>query len=627
MTSADGATDTTRDFTTGERDRAPRWSPDGARLAFVRAEDKHRPQIHLIDLDGGEARAVTDLEEGSIGTLRWSPDGRHIAFSFRAVDPQWTQAAIKERKENGLTDPPREIDDWWYRLDGDGYFNAQRYQLWIVDTETGSTRCLYKKDRLGGFTFDFSPRGDRLAVTTNRAARALVEPWKDEIAIIDVARGTAKPLTKLPAGPKTNVKWSPDGKQLAWAGREGRDGTYSVENLELWVANVDGTAAKSLTANTDDCLMAIAVGDTSGASFEPNLAWSPNSTRLYMRIGRHGESHVASVPRRGGALTMHTSGTAEWDLGSFSADGSRVALQRSAPVALPEVWSGVVGKATAPFTTTAATALNAALLRELTLARPKSHWVKTADGTKVHTWVLLPPGHTKSSRKRYPAILEIHGGPHGQYGVGFFHEMQLLAAHGYVVVFSNPRGSKGYGRDHCAAIRGAWGTADWVDIQAVTAFMQEHAHIDPKRMGIMGGSYGGYMTNWAIGHTHDFKAAITDRCVSNLVSMGGNSDYIEAPDEYFAGNFWDRPEARWESSPIRTIGNCRTPTLIIHSEGDLRCNVEQGEQVFAALKLLGVPTRFVRYPASTSHGMSRSGPPDMRLHRLREILAWWAARL
>ncbi|MCZ6543602.1 MAG: prolyl oligopeptidase family serine peptidase, partial [Planctomycetota bacterium] len=163
----------------------------------------------------------------------------------------------------------------------------------------------------------------------------------------------------------------------------------------------------------------------------------------------------------------------------------------------------------------------------------------------------------------------------------------------------------------------------WEDVQAVTKFIQTRPYVNKKRMGVMGGSYGGYMTNWVIGHTQEFAAAITDRCVSNLVSMGGTSDFIDEPDRYFPGNFWDRPEARWEQSPIKYLGKAKTPTLIIHSEGDLRCNIEQAEQVFTALKLRNVPTRFVRYPRSTSHGFSRAGPPDLRLHRLHQILSWW----
>jgi dipeptidyl aminopeptidase/acylaminoacyl peptidase len=193
-----------------------------------------------------------------------------------------------------------------------------------------------------------------------------------------------------------------------------------------------------------------------------------------------------------------------------------------------------------------------------------------------------------------------------------------------VVCYSNPRGSKGYGRDHCAAIRGAWGSADWVDIQAVIGFLKSQPMVDSKRLGVMGGSYGGYMTNWVIGHTREFVGAITDRCVSNLVSMFGSSDLPDEPDSYFPGNSWDRPEALWSMSPLKYLGEARTPTLIIHSEGDLRCNVEQAEQVYTVLHLNGVPVRFVRYPRESSHGLSRSGPPDLRRHRLGQILEWWS---
>jgi len=199
-----------------------------------------------------------------------------------------------------------------------------------------------------------------------------------------------------------------------------------------------------------------------------------------------------------------------------------------------------------------------------------------------------------------------------------------------VVVYSNPRGSKGYGEKHCAAIRGDWGNKDWDDIQAVLNHMMSLPFIDSKKMGVMGGSYGGYMTNWVVGHTTDFKAAITDRCVSNMVSMAGSSDFPFNKDGYFGGYPWGdlkAIESLWKQSPIAYFDKVKTPMLIIHSEGDLRCNIEQSEQVFYALKAQGIETRFVRYPVSTSHGMSRGGPADLRLHRLGEITSWWKKHL
>jgi len=267
------------------------------------------------------------------------------------------------------------------------------------------------------------------------------------------------------------------------------------------------------------------------------------------------------------------------------------------------------------------TAFNKPLYDEVQIVKPEESWVPSTDGIKVHTWIMRPDG-----AKSVAAVLEIHGGPHTQYGWAFFHEFQLLCAQGYTVVFSNPRGSKGYGEEFCAAIRGDWGNKDWDDVSAVMEWMKKLPGIDKSRMGVMGGSYGGYMTNWVISHTHDFKAAITDRCIINWMSAGSTSDFPLNKDGYFGSQVWgshERIAKLWQQSPISHFESVKTPTLIIHSEGDLRCNIEQGDQTFFVLKSLGVETRYIRYPVSTSHGLSRGGPPDLRLHRLGEIVNWW----
>ena len=608
-----------RQFTNGGKDSHPRWSPDGHRIAFIGARTKGKPQIFVINTDGGEALALTGLPEGSIGGFAWSPDGRLIALSFRGQDPGWTTEAAKERKDKGLSDPPRVLDHYWYRLDGDGYFNGQRYRLLVVDTETGEHRTVYSKDTLGFFTFDFSPNSRELVVSSNTERRAGLKPWNDDLLRVDVATGKSTRIPDLPRGPKNSVKWSPDGKWIAYAGREGPDAIYGTENLELWVCDPVRGKAVCLTGDEDYCLLASPATDTAEVAFNPVFEWGPDGKAIYIQIGWHGEVHLASVRPTGGRITFHTHAVRAHALGNLSGDGSLAALTVGSPMKLDEVHVADLSQEDA--TTEAITDFNGEVLAKFELAKPSSHWVKTADGTRVHTWVLMPRGYKRG--RKYPAILEIHGGPHAQYGVGFFHEFQVLAAAGYAVFFSNPRGSKGYGRDHCHAIRGNWGVADWVDIQAVTEFMKSQPYVDTKRMGIMGGSYGGYMTNWAIGHTNDFAGAITDRCVSNLVSMFGSSDFLEPPDIYWPGNSWDRPERLWDQSPIKYFGNVKTPTLIIHSEGDLRCNIEQAEQVFSVLKLRNVPTRLVRYPRSTSHGLSRGGPPDLRVHRLNQVLSWW----
>jgi dipeptidyl aminopeptidase/acylaminoacyl peptidase len=494
--------------------------------------------------------------------------------------------------------------------------------LYLLDAVTGTHQLLYDQDTSGQFSFDFSPDSRQLVVASNREAEPTIHPEKDQLLRINTATGRIVRIPGLSDGPKASVRWSPDGRTIAYAGRIGTDPLYSPENVDLFVCDAVRGGARNLTAEDDICLRAEGIADTAVAFGDPVVEFSPDGRRIYMRLSVCGESHVASVPVGGGRLVYHTRGALDVRIGNFSADGSKMALTIGSAVKPAEVAVAYCRSAT--FRRTWLTDFNGALLAELQIAVPQRRWIRAADGHRFHVSVIRPPARAGAgTKKKVPAVLEIHGGPHAQYCSTFFHEFQMLAGAGYAVFYSNPRGSKGYGRDHCAAIRGQWGTADWTDLQAVIAFMKQQTFVDRRRIGVMGGSYGGYMTNWVISHCHDFAAAISDRCLSNLVSGAGNTDVIEPISHYHSGNFWDETMARWEQSPMKYIGNARTPTLIIHSEGDLRCNIEQSEQLFAALKLLGVPARFVRYPANTSHGMSRNGPPDLRVHRLYQILEWW----
>jgi len=271
------------------------------------------------------------------------------------------------------------------------------------------------------------------------------------------------------------------------------------------------------------------------------------------------------------------------------------------------------------------TRFNRDLLDGIDLGQVEETWIKGPDGNDLQGWIIKPPGFDPA--KKYPSILEIHGGPLTQYGNFFFHEFYFLASQGYVVHFTNPRGGRGYGEAHAAAIWGRWGSVDYDDLMAWTDHVASQPYIDLARMGVTGGSYGGYMTVWIIGHTQRFKAAAAGRCVSNFVSMWGSSDSNWTFQQVVNDKapFEDLP-AYWDRSPIKYIGNARTPTMVLHNEFDLRCPIEQGEQVFVALKSLGVESEMVRFP-DEFHGLSRTGRTDRRIARLNHILGWFERHL
>lgn len=604
-----------------------RWSPDGRQIAFVSGgRDKPCSQIYVIPVNGGEAHKLTTLSEGSIGAFRWSPNGKMIAFTFREQQHDWTEKAKKEREESGGSTPPRVIDTVWYRLDGDGYFMNQRHAIYLVDIATAEIRKLYSKDFAGVYSFDWSPDSKELAIAHSASRRPFAEPANDQIWRVDL-KGRARRLPGLPKGEKGAIRWSPDGELVAYAGDVDENDPWGVRNTKIYVVGREGGAPRCLTDMQDYDMAAATLSDSKEAGFEAALEWTPDSKSILVQVGRHGEQQLGKVSLNGG-VELLTEGRHVIVVGNVSNDGSKVAGIYGDALTLPEICVIQPELATGKMAPKLLTHLNGPFHEEVKLSEPKEMWIESTEGVRVHAWVMKPP--LNSSKKRRPAVLEIHGGPHAQYGWAFFHEFQLLAAQGYVVVYSNPRGSKGYGEAHTAAIRGDWGNKDWDDVQAVTAWMQRQTYIDKERMGVMGGSYGGYMTNWAIGHTDAFKAAITDRCVSNMVSMAGSSDFPFNKNGYFKGVAWgDLEEIKelWRQSPIASFESVKTPTLIIHSEGDLRCNIEQGEQVFTALQQQGIESRFVRYPVETSHGLSRAGPPDLRLHRLGEIVQWWKRHL
>jgi dipeptidyl aminopeptidase/acylaminoacyl peptidase len=244
---------------------------------------------------------------------------------------------------------------------------------------------------------------------------------------------------------------------------------------------------------------------------------------------------------------------------------------------------------------------------------------------KVHGWIMLPPGYMAGEKR--PLVLEIHGGPHLSYGSAYVHEFQVLAAQGYIVLYTNPRGSQGYGQAYSDAIRNDWGGIDYDDIMACLDYAIEQGNVDGNRLGVAGGSYGGYMTTWAIGHTDRFKAAVASRMVSNLYSAWGSGDFTWMLWNWeLEGTPQERTALYLERSPVTYVEQMRTPLLITHAEDDLRTAIEQSEQLYVALKLLKREVKMVRFP-SGGHDISRTGKPSLRVQRLEHICGWFGEHL
>ncbi len=609
-------------FTYGEwSDSQPRWSPDGKFIAFVSNRQKPKSQLYLIPVDGGEARPITQLEEGTIGEFAWSPDGTKIAFTYRETAPEWRESARKERQEKGLSNPPRVIRRAYWRLDGNGFFVDQRYHLYVVDVRTGETLQLTNDPEFSESSPTWSPDGTQIAFLSNRDPA-----HEDDWAWVDIwlvpATGGALQKVDAPAGPKYALRWSPDGKWLAYVGNPYPEDSYP-RNDHVWRVSPSGGDAVDLIPQLDNTVGVGTLTDVREFGGGAPLIWSADSQHLYFLVSERGGVYPYRVRVDGTHMEKLLDGDFEVADFSVAEDEHQFAMLIGSATAPHEVF--LAQRMGNTLDTRPLTALNRSLLDEVVIVAPEEFEVEADDGVKIHGWLMKPPDFDPS--KRYPAILMIHGGPHAMYGRVFFHEFQLHAAEGYIVAYTNPRGSVGYGEEFARAIKGDWGNRDFKDLMTVADYLASLPYVDPSRMGVAGGSYGGYMTNWIVGHTDRFKAAITDRSVVNLVSMGGTSDFPLIPNRYWQGNFWDEPQKLWECSPLAYAGRIRTPLMIVHSEGDLRCPISEADQLFSALKRLGREVLYIRYPQESSHGLSRSGPPDLRRDRLERYLAWWKEHL
>lgn len=636
-----------RRLTLGARhDRHPRFSPDGRTLAFLsdrrpiveeeptKGSDPHHPhdredaiQVHLLPLDGpGEARRLTDLPRGVDG-FAWSPDGRSLAVlsASRSADHKADARARGKIDAAKPGDPPpsdyRFFDRLGYQLNGPGFIAGSEARLWIVDAETGSARLLDRvpADAAGPA---WSPDGTRLAVTVPRARdRDLLD--RSRIVVVDVASGSVTPVAERPDGYFGSPAWLPDGATVACLGGILPAGGYRVD-VHLFPADGSDSRGGRNLSGRHDVMPASTMNSDVTAGEETGLWPTPDGEALMFRAPHHGAIELFRIALADGGLERLTD--AHHYLSSADAvglpDGQvRVAVVRATPTELPEIHVSDLAADTTGATVAPAfrrlTDLNASLAAELELKAPLERWWHS-DGRDIQGW-LLPGG--EGAR---PTVLEIHGGPHTLYGWAPLLEFQVLAGAGISVLYSNPRGSEGYGLDFNMANLPDWGDGPMADVLAGVDGLVAEGLADPARLGVTGGSYGGYLTLWIIGHDDRFRAAITCRSVADLamLMLTGDLGGTEWAKDEFGAYPLDAPELYRALSPITYAPAIRTPLLIQHAERDLRTTMGQAEALFAVLRRDRREVRLMRVP-DDSHELTRSGTPFRRAENLVQVLGWF----
>lgn len=622
-----------RQLTFGEhKNTGAVWSPDGRWIAFVSTRRDKKPQIYRLPLDGGEAERLTDLD-GDIGGLDWSPDGSSIAFTYQPSDPPETghlpgsaaeRKAIEAKREKKEQPPQptfRHVTRMLYKMDGMGWLPKSRTHVHVLDLATGTARAVTSGDFDHGAP-RWSPDGRWIAFTANRQEDEEYSSYAvSDVFVVSKSGGEPRNLTPQP-GIAASPAWSPDGKSIAFIGHDRPDDWWGIPNFHVWTVSVDGGKERDLLPGFDRYAADLTGSDLRDFHASGSPVWTRDGKTLVFQVSEEGSTRLWSVPAAGNAppkrlldgpvqiLTM-ARGRDQDDLVVIRCDH-----RDAGTVARFDPATGALTPLVTP---------NRTLFESLALVEPEEFWVDAPQGHRVQAWLMKPPQADPS--KKHPMVLQIHGGPRVQYGACLFLEFQVLANAGFYVLFTNPRGSQGYGEAFTSAIVRNWGGPAFDDLMlAVDAALTRHPEIDEKRLGVTGGSYGGYMTNWVVTHTDRFRAAVTQRCVTTIPTLLLGDDLMPLATPEFGAEPWQDAEILRAQSPLHYVENVRTPLLILHSLSDLRCDLTEAEMLYKSLKALRRDVELVLFPEE-SHGLSRMGTPSRRVARLHMIRDWFIRHL
>lgn len=641
-------------FTGSEkRDYFPRWSPDGEQLAFISTRSG-KPQIWVIGARGGEARQLTRGKH-PVTDLVWSPDGRWIVFVSPVDNEDDVRRAEEEKKgqsakpsgdsearepgytgEEGLPGAILPAGEWeedtddevgyeekgdhakvitWMHFKADGAGLLERRQhLFIVPSKGGKPRQITEGD-WNAATPRWSPDGAQIAFLAN------TEPDADYLNIQDIfvmpvgsdgEPGEQRRVTDHDSA-LGGLEWLPEGSGFAVFAHSRIQEAALSTNVQVWTISLTGMKNR-LTEGFDRSAGNWVNSDLRSSAGEIRPRVSADGSLVYFMATNGGTCQVFSVPTTGGDVATVVGGN--WQVLNFGLAEDGVVFAASDATTPNDLYFSATSGEERRLSD-----VNRDVLAQLLLSEPVQFELETAPGITVEGWILRPPDF--ETGQKYPLVLQVHGGPHTSYGYPYFHEFQSMAAAGYVVLYTNPRGSQGYGQVFSDAIISDWGGVDYEDIIACLDHTIAQGYVDEERLGVAGGSYGGYMAGWAIGHTQRFKAAVASRMVSNLHSAWGSGDFTWRLWNWeFEGDPREREKLYLERSPITYANEMHTPLLITHAADDLRTNIEQGDQMYTTLKVLKRDVKMVRFP-SGGHNISRSGKPSLRVERLQHIVEWF----